>query len=368
MEEKYINLKELKTKYIKDSLSSRELAKFYNVGKTTILRKMKNAGIKPREQWIFKKYKDKEWLEIAATKYTYRKMAALCKCCVNTIMRWTKRYNIKYKRKYTKEFSKNRSRITSKFRIGKKHSEKTKEKMRLSQLGEKGHNWMGGKIPLRNRSPWKQQKQKTLKRDNYICQLCGKTKKENDNRELDVHHRVPFRYFKNYKDAHDLNNLITLCRKCHQIEERKIEINNIKIGKNPKVWHYVNLFNSDFGDNVSIGSFTEIGGSIVGNNCSFQAHCFIPSGVKIGNNVFFAPRVTCTNDLYPPSYGKHWKETIIKDNAVIGAGSVILPGVIIGKNSVIGAGSVVTKNIPDGEVWFGNPARFYKNREEVYKD
>ena len=50
----------------------------------------------------------------------------------------------------------------------------------------------------------------------------------------------------------------------------------------------------------------------------------------------------------------------IKEGAWIGAHSIILKGVIIGKRSVIGAGSVVTKNVPDDEVWAGNPAKFIK--------
>lgn len=48
----------------------------------------------------------------------------------------------------------------------------------------------------------------------------------------------------------------------------------------------------------------------------------------------------------------------IKKGAFIGANSIILKGVEIGENSVIGAGSVVTQNVPDKEIWAGNPARF----------
>ena len=51
---------------------------------------------------------------------------------------------------------------------------------------------------------------------------------------------------------------------------------------------------------------------------------------------------------------------VIEEKAFIGAHSIILKGVHIGKCSVIGAGSVVAKDIPDHEVWAGNPARFIR--------
>lgn len=54
------------------------------------------------------------------------------------------------------------------------------------------------------------------------------------------------------------------------------------------------------------------------------------------------------------------KPVTIKDGAWIASGVIILPGVTIGENSVIGAGSVVTKDVPDNEMWFGNPAKFHK--------
>ena len=51
---------------------------------------------------------------------------------------------------------------------------------------------------------------------------------------------------------------------------------------------------------------------------------------------------------------------VIKDLAFIGAHSIILKGVTIGEKSIVGAGSVVAKDIPDGEVWAGNPAKFVR--------
>ena len=56
------------------------------------------------------------------------------------------------------------------------------------------------------------------------------------------------------------------------------------------------------------------------------------------------------------------KEVIVGESAFVGAGSIVLKGVHIGKNAIIGAGSVVTKDVPDYEVWAGNPAKYLKNR------
>lgn len=55
------------------------------------------------------------------------------------------------------------------------------------------------------------------------------------------------------------------------------------------------------------------------------------------------------------------KPVTIKDGAFIGAHCIILKGITIGRNSVIGAGSVVTKNVPDNQIWAGNPAKFIRN-------
>ncbi|HQB65942.1 MAG TPA: hypothetical protein PK616_08620 [Fibrobacteraceae bacterium] len=48
----------------------------------------------------------------------------------------------------------------------------------------------------------------------------------------------------------------------------------------------------------------------------------------------------------------------------MGAGATLLPGITIGEKAMIGAGSVVTKDIPSGELWVGNPARFFKKLDD----
>jgi len=121
-------------------------------------------------------------------------------------------------------------------------------------------------------------------------------------------------------------------------------------------------------------------GAIIGENCNICSHCFIENDVKIGNNVtvkcgvqiwdgieiednvLVGSNVTFTNDMYPRSKNKDWKllRTKVCKGASIGAGSVILPGVVIGEKAFVAAGSVVTKDVPANEMWMGNPAKFYR--------
>lgn len=116
------------------------------------------------------------------------------------------------------------------------------------------------------------------------------------------------------------------------------------------------ILDCKIGENTTVHAPVWIGNNVViGNNCKIQAFAFIPDGVTLEDNVFIGPNVTFTNDKHPPS--EHWSKTLVKMGAVIGAGTVILPGITIGEEATIGAGSVVTKDIPQLATAYGNPAR-----------
>ena len=121
----------------------------------------------------------------------------------------------------------------------------------------------------------------------------------------------------------------------------------------------------------------------IGEDCNICSHCFIENKVKIGNrvtiksgvqiwdgieiedDVFIGANVTFTNDKFPRSKNPDWTmlHTRVEQGASIGAGAVILPGITIGRNAVVGAGSVVTRDVPEGEIWVGNPAHFVRKNE-----
>lgn len=101
-----------------------------------------------------------------------------------------------------------------------------------------------------------------------------------------------------------------------------------------------------------------IGGNVkIGDRVKVQAFTFIPDGITVENDVFIGPGVTFTNDKYPPSHGKGWSVTLVKEGASIGARATIMPGVVIGRNARIGASALVTKDVPDNVTVIGIPAR-----------
>tara|TARA_B100001113_G_C20991718_1_gene570823 strand:- start:197 stop:658 length:462 start_codon:yes stop_codon:yes gene_type:complete len=120
------------------------------------------------------------------------------------------------------------------------------------------------------------------------------------------------------------------------------------------------------GSGVSIGCLAHVGRDVVlGDGVRIQGGAYVADGTLVGQDVFIGPNATILNDRYPPSRDStKWEMVTISDGAVIGGGSTILPGIHIGTNSVVAAGALLTKDIPSGEVWIGNPAKFHMKREE----
>lgn len=112
---------------------------------------------------------------------------------------------------------------------------------------------------------------------------------------------------------------------------------------------------------------------IIGNNVGISSAAIIcHKGITIEDNVKIGGGVclydTDFHSLNPidrgiPNMDKmnaNSSSILIKENAFIGAHSTILKGITIGENSIVGACSVVTKDIPDNEIWAGNPAQKIK--------
>ena len=153
----------------------------------------------------------------------------------------------------------------------------------------------------------------------------------------------------------------------------KQSLKNVRVGKDVKIFNFVNAYGCEIGDGSKIGAFVEIQkGAVIGKNCKISSHTFVCEGVLVKDNVFIGHNVTFINDKYPRSTNADgsmqseadWKvvPTIIEKGASIGSSATILCGVSIGENAVVGAGSVVTKNVPANAVVAGNPAKIMKSK------
>ena len=141
------------------------------------------------------------------------------------------------------------------------------------------------------------------------------------------------------------------------------------IPESTNIWQFCVIFpKAQIGENCNICSHCLIENDVkIGNNCTIKCGVQLWDGIELEDNVMIGANCTFTNDRYPRAKNKDWKllTTKICKGASVGAGSVILPGLTIGSYAMIGAGSVVTKDVPDGEVWVGNPARFTKKIEDL---
>jgi acetyltransferase-like isoleucine patch superfamily enzyme len=146
---------------------------------------------------------------------------------------------------------------------------------------------------------------------------------------------------------------------------------NVKLGKDVRIFSFVNLYGCEIGDETKVGTFVEIQkGAKIGARCKISSHTFICEGVTIESEVFVGHNVTFINDRYPratTALGElqtdaDWncQRTVVKRGASIGSGSTLLGGITVGENAIIGAGSVVTKDVPPNTIVAGNPARILK--------
>jgi len=163
-----------------------------------------------------------------------------------------------------------------------------------------------------------------------------------------------------------------------------IHHSHLKLGQKIFVGDNVMIYEDNGGGSIDIGSGVHIhrhatiqtgekGTVTIGDGTGIQPRCQLSAylgNIKIGKRVEIAPNCS----FYPYSHGMeadkplsqqplHTKGGItIGDDVWLGVGSIILDGVTIGKGAVIGAGSIVSKDIPEGAIAVGSPARVVKMR------
>lgn len=132
------------------------------------------------------------------------------------------------------------------------------------------------------------------------------------------------------------------------------------------------------GPNTKVGTYCKVGKQVtIGSNCSFTAYCEIRDGCVLGSKVSMGSRCTLSAGTIvedevimkyafvvtdTPVLSRNNEKVVgrLKKGSKFGASVVIMPGVTIGTNAEIGACSQVRHDVPDNEVWFGTPAKFYR--------
>lgn len=149
---------------------------------------------------------------------------------------------------------------------------------------------------------------------------------------------------------------------------------DVVLGRDVKIYNFVNLYGCEIGDGTKVGSFVEIQKGVrIGRNCKISSHSFICEGVDIEDEVFIGHNVNFINDKYPRATTESgalqteadWnlERTRVGRGASIGTGAVILGGITIAERAIVGAGAVVTKDVPPRAIVAGNPARVIRNAE-----
>ena len=154
---------------------------------------------------------------------------------------------------------------------------------------------------------------------------------------------------------------------------------NAKIDKTARIMKYVVIEdfceigkNSFIGNGCILRPITIIGDDcVIGHLCVFEGYtkigdrvhimsqCHLTSHMIIEDDVFIGPGIRTGNDRaicyrrkeYTPK-GPH-----IKRAARIGIGAILLPEITIGENVLVAAGALVTKDVPDGKIVMGHPAK-----------
>lgn len=156
------------------------------------------------------------------------------------------------------------------------------------------------------------------------------------------------------------------------------------IGKNVLISDKASIYNTDqieIGDNSRIDDFCVVSGKIrIGKNVHFAAFGLIAGGEKgiifeDFSGTAYQVQVftqsddysgkTLTNPTVPLKYkSEQRKEVHIKKHTIIGAGSIILPGVVLETGCSIGAMSLVRKSTEPWGIYIGNPAKRLKDRKK----
>lgn len=141
--------------------------------------------------------------------------------------------------------------------------------------------------PNRYGPNWEIQRDRARARDRYTCQVCGL---KETNRSHDVHHITPFKAFididgiPNYKQANRLDNLSTLCPKCHRRAESAVKVRSGLAGLGYALGHLTPLFLMC--DSRDLGIHTDPKSLLSGGRPTVVIYDQIPAGIGFSQQLF----------------------------------------------------------------------------------
>jgi len=157
-----------------------------------------------------------------------------------------------------------------------------------------------------------------------------------------------------------------------------------QLGKNVKISDKASIYNHEqiaIGDNSRIDDFCVVSGKIkIGRNVHITPMCLVAGGDKgiifeDFTTIAYSVQVftqsddysgeTMTNSTIPVKFKNELKkEVILKKYSIVGAGSIILPGVILAEGTSIGAMSLIRSNTVAWSIYVGSPAKRLKSRSK----
>lgn len=136
-------------------------------------------------------------------------------------------------------------------------------------------------------------------------------------------------------------------------------VETTNVGVETKIWAFVHILpGAVIGKGVTICDHCFIENDVViGNDVTIKSGVYMWDGITVEDRVFIGPSVVFVNDLLPRSKNRAYlrKSVLLKEGCSIGAGSVILGGIVVGKHAMVGAGTVVVKDVPDFGLVYGHP-------------
>lgn len=156
------------------------------------------------------------------------------------------------------------------------------------------------------------------------------------------------------------------------------------LGKNVKISDKACVYNveqMEIGDNSRIDDFCIVSGRIaIGKNCHITPMCLLAGGlngvflsdfctlaygVKIFSQSDDYSGETLTNSLIPKKYKNEYISTVhLGRHVIVGAGSIIFPGVYVAEGCSVGAMTLVNKSTEPWGIYVGNPAKRIKERKQ----